>query len=372
VSRLSRGSSENGREELLGELVGEVRRLKGLGASLFRAVAGRAGMNATDVQVVDILATTGPTTAGRIAELTGLTTGATAQMLGRLERDGILRRERDPEDGRRVLVRLAPGGDRAEEIGASFDSAGRAWEEMASGYDEGQLALILGFLKRANSVYEEEIYRLREAPPEGEGRDFSAPLEGVEGGRLVFSSWASRLVLRAGVGMDELYRASFEGPVPEVKVEGGTITFRYPRRLRLFDWSKQGAELALNAAVPWRIELKGGASEVVAELGGLDLSGLEVRGGASSFRVELPEPSGTVPVRIAGGASEIVVRRPPGVAARVRLKGWASQLTFDDQTFGAVGSDVRLQSPGYEDAAGRYDVEVSGSASDLTLTTMPG
>jgi hypothetical protein len=72
------------------------------------------------------------------------------------------------------------------------------------------------------------------------------------------------------------------------------------------------------------------------------------------------------------GASEIVVLRPPGVAARVRLKGWASQLTFDDQTFGAVGSDVRLQSPGYEDATGRYDVEVSGSASDLTLTTSPG
>jgi DNA-binding MarR family transcriptional regulator len=366
---LSRGSSGNGREELLSELVGEVRRLNGLGASLLRAVAGRVGINATDVQVVDILATAGPTTAGRIAELTGLTTGATAQMLGRLERDGILRRERDPDDGRRVLVRLAPGGDRAGKIDASFDFVGRAWEEMASRYDDGELAFILEFLKRANSVYEEEIYRLRETPPEGEGRNFSAPLEGVESGRLIFSSGSSRLVLRVGSAMDELYRARFEGTVPEVKAEGGTVTFRYPRRLRLFDRSKQGAEVALSAAVPWQIELKGGASEVVAELGGLDLSGLEVRGGASSVRVELPEPSGTVPVRIAGGASEIVVRRPPGVAARVRLKGWASQLTFDDQTFGAIGSDVKLQSPGYEDAAVRYDVEISGSASDVTLTT---
>ena len=125
----------------------------------------------------------------------------------------------------------------------------------------------------------------------------------------------------------------------------------------------------MSAAIPWRIEIRGGASEVVAELGGLDLSGLEVRGGASLFRVELPEPSGTVPVRISGGASEIIVRRPAGVAARVRLKGWASQLTFDDQSFGGVGNDVRLQSPGYEDAPRRYDVEVSGSASDITLTT---
>jgi DNA-binding HxlR family transcriptional regulator len=361
---------ENGREELLGELVGEVRRLNGLGASFFRAVAGRVGINATDVQVLDILGSVGPMTAGRIAELTGLTTGATAQMLGRLERDGLVRRERDPDDGRRVLVRLESGGDASGEIGASFDSVGRAWEEVVSRYDEGQLALVLGFLRRANSAYEEEIYRLREAPPEGEGRDFSAPLEGVASGRLVFSSGASRLVVRAGVGMDELYRASFEGPVPEMKSEGGTVTFRYPRRLRLFQRSKQGAEVALNAAVPWRIELRGGATEVVAELGGLDLSRLEVRGGASSFKVDLPDPSGTVPVRISGGASEIVVRRPAGVAARIRLKGWASQLTFDDQTYGAVGSDLRLQSPGYEDAAGRYDVEVSGSASDFTLTTL--
>ena len=114
------------------------------------------------------------------------------------------------------------------------------------------------------------------------------------------------------------------------------------------------------------------ASEVIAELGDLDLLGLEVKGGASTFRVELPEPSVAVPVRISGGASEIVVRRPPGVAARVRLKGWASHLTFDDQTFGGVGNDARLQSPGYEDAVGRYDVEVSGSASDVTLTTTSG
>ena len=53
----------------------------------------------------------------------------------------------------------------------------------------------------------------------------------------------------------------------------------------------------------------------------------------------------------------------------MRLKGWASQLTFDEQTFDALGSDVRLESPGYADAARRYDVEVAGSASDITVTS---
>ena len=64
------------------------------------------------------------------------------------------------------------------------------------------------------------------------------------------------------------------------------------------------------------------------------------------FRVELPEPSGEVPADLRRGIGD---HRPalPGVA-RVHLKGWASQLTFDDRTYGGVGNDLRLQSPGYE------------------------
>src|SRR3954449_9306657 len=119
----------------MGELVGEIRRLNGLGTSLYRAVAGRAGMNATDLQVVDLLGTVGPMTAGQLAELTGLTTGATAQMLGRLEKDGIVRRERDPDDGRRVLVWLAPDWDKTGQIGPAFDGAGNVLETLAARYN---------------------------------------------------------------------------------------------------------------------------------------------------------------------------------------------------------------------------------------------
>jgi len=376
VGTMSRGASSKGpadaavdrREELLGGLVREVRQFNGLGASFFRAVAGRVGMNATDLQVVDILDVTGPATAGRLAEVTGLTTGAIAQMLNRLEEAGVVRRERDPADGRRVVVRLVPDGDAVRKIGPLFDAVGGAWEEMAAPYDDGQLALLLGFVRRANAVSREELYRLREAPAAGRGDVFSAPLGDVGSGRLVFPSGISRLALRADAAMTELYRARFEGPRPEVQVEGGAVTVRYPRRLWLLGWRQRAAEVALSAAVPWRIEIRGGAAEVTAELGGLDLAGLEIEGGLWKLRLDLPAPSGAVPVRITGGAAEVTVRRPTGVAARLRLKGWAAHLTFDDQTFDAVGSDVRLQSPGYEEATRRYDIEVSGSASDVTLT----
>jgi len=356
------------RERLLRELEQESRRSTLDGLHFFQAVAERSGMNLTDLQCLAILTSAGPVTAGQLAETMGLTTGAVTGVINRLERAGYVLREKDPADGRRVVVR--PIGENLERVGAGFfGSQEEALDALTSGYEERDLALLLDFVRRANAITRDEIFRIRAASEGREGDAFSAPLGSVRSGRLVFANGASRLTLRAGSGMDELYRSSFEGPPPRVEVEDGTVTFRRPRRFALFDPRRHSEEIKLSTAVPWRIEVRGGASEVNAHLDGLDLSGLEIRGGASTFRVELPEPSGEVPVRISGGASEIIVRRPPGVAARVRLKGWASQLIFDDRTYSGVGNDVRLQSPGYEDAAGRYNVEINGSASDITLTT---
>jgi DNA-binding MarR family transcriptional regulator len=364
---LSRGSQKKN-TEVLGELAREFRQFNGLGASFFRAAAARIGMTVTDMQVIDILDSTGPSTAGQLADLTGLTTGAITGMLNRLEEAGLVRRERDLNDGRRVIVRLAPGKDEMHEIGPIFDSVGKAWDEMASHYDDEQIAFLIEFLKRSNAMSRKEIVRLREAP-EGEGGIFSAPLGDLERGRLVFSTGITRLSLRADNAIASLYQARFEGPVPDVKVKEGVITIRYPRLLGVVDWRQRAAEVTLSVAIPWQIVVQGGASEITAELGGLDLAGLEVKGGLSSIRLELPTPASVVPIRISGGAAKVTVRRPVGVAARIHLKGWASEFIFDDQTFSNVGNDVRLQSSGFDPTAPCYDIEVAGSASSVTITS---
>jgi hypothetical protein len=126
--------------------------------------------------------------------------------------------------------------------------------------------------------------------------------------------------------------------------------------------------VTLNAAIPWEIAIQGGASEITAELGRLDLASLVVKGGMSTIRVDLPVPSGVVPIRVNGGASEITVRRPAGVPAKVHLKGWASELVFDEQTFSNLGNDVRLHSPGYKGTTPGYDIEVASSVSTVTIT----
>lgn len=349
-------------------LTKELRQFTGLAAALFRTAATRAGMTVTDMQVIDLLESGGPATAGQLADLTGLTTGAITGMLNRLEEAGLVRRERDPNDGRRVIVRLERGKDEMGKIGTVFEVLGKSWGELVAGYDEEQAALLLEFLRRSNMQARREIIRLQEAVEE-EGKVFSAPLGGLESGRLVVSSGLTQLNLRAGKGMGQLYQASFEGPQPNVKVKEGTVTIRYPRGVLVsLGMEKRIAVVTLNNAIPWQIDIQGGAAVVTAELGHLKLSGLEVKGGMSAFNLELPVPRGVVPVRISGGASEIHVRRPAGVATRAHLKGWVSSFIFDDQMLSEMGNNAWLQSKGFNRHEPYYDIEVASSASSVVIT----
>lgn len=198
-------------------------------------------------------------------------------------------------------------------------------------------------------------------------RDYTAPLGSITHGRLQFVRGAANVTLSVDSSMEDLYGARFDGPLPEVHAQDGAVTIRYPRTFHPFDWRKRAAEVTLNGSIPWQIEFRGGLSRLDADLSELRLGSFEVIGGASGVAVTLPRPSGTVWVRVSGGASDVTIHRPAGVAARVRVGRGASKLTFDDQHFGAIGGETRLQRPDYDGATDRYNVEVTGGASRLTV-----
>jgi hypothetical protein len=57
--------------------------------------------------------------------------------------------------------------------------------------------------------------------------ELAAPLGSVDSGRLVFARGAAHLTIGVDGSMEDLYRARFEGKVPNVRVDGGTVTVKY-------------------------------------------------------------------------------------------------------------------------------------------------
>lgn len=194
--------------------------------------------------------------------------------------------------------------------------------------------------------------------------ELAAPLGAVDAGRLVFTRGVSNLTIGVDPSMDDLYRARFDGKVPEIEVVGRTVTLRYRP-----SFHHTHGEITLNGRVPWDIETRWGMSHVVADLEDLELRGLVISGGSSHVEMWLPRPKRAVGLRIGGGAHDVKVVRPAGVPVRVRIGGGASKLAIDDFVLGSAGGKTDWRSPDYDEAEPRYDIEIGAGASQVTVGT---
>ena len=127
-----------------------------------QAAADRIGINATDLNCLNILSFSGHMTAGELARATGLTTASITGVADRLEEAGFVRRERDASDRRRVVIRLVL--DRAlSDIAPVFLTMIRALEQTAARYTDDELRLIVQFYGRIEQVFRDHLALLREA-----------------------------------------------------------------------------------------------------------------------------------------------------------------------------------------------------------------
>lgn len=113
------------------------------------------GLNATDVRCVDLLDQHGTMTAGALADLAGISSGAVTFLLDRLERAGFVSRVRDLEDRRRVLVELVPlARTQIFELHRGVRDALRA---AAQRYSVSELERVISFLGEGTRAYEAEL-----------------------------------------------------------------------------------------------------------------------------------------------------------------------------------------------------------------------
>jgi DNA-binding MarR family transcriptional regulator len=354
----------------------ETRRLGDATAAFTQGVAEGAGLAPIDVQCLAFLAEAGASPSGRLAELTGLSAGATTRMVDRLAQAGYVRRLADPVDRRHVLVELVP--ERAGAVAERVAAMARRIDEASADTSDERLREVTTFLIRAVEVVEAETDRLRQhaAGPATEGSAFAAPVGGITVGRLVFVSAVPVMTIRGDRTLTDLYRASFRGPIPRVRVRAGVVTVRYARfawfdwRARIGDqmidtsvhWRNDRGELVLTAAVPWAIELRGGGSRIQADLRELDLRSFELSGGASHIELRLGQPEGIVPVRLAGSFNKVTIHRPADVPVRLRVSGATSRVDVDGQHIGGSGGNLTLGSLGAGASGDGYDIELGGGA----------
>lgn len=335
---------------------------------LRQAAADRLGLGITDLDALLLLDEAGPLTAGRIAEALAITTGAVTGLVDRLERAGWVQRTRHETDRRQVFVELSPA--RRDAVDAHRALRERLLVEALAIADDAALAASVGLIEaaaeRLNAGAAEIAQSVRPEAAAGASDDVArAPIGTAERGHLRFLSGAPRLDLR-GARVRDLYRADFEGQPPQVRVEpDGTVTFQY----KGFSWlgARAGMRLTLTTAVPWSIEIRGGVSQLAADLRELVITSIDITGGASSCEIRLPRPRGAANLRVTGGANHVVVRRPRGVAAKAVVRGGANSLAFDDQRLGSFGTTARFATPGWDRAADRWTIELTGGASDLSV-----
>lgn len=138
---------------LFHELVFEVRRSQAATARFDRAVANAVGLNLTDMSCLDHLSQEGPLTAGQLAERTGLSSGAMTTAIDRLELAGYVRRLRDENDRRRVVVELT---DEAAQLDAFYTEHERLSRQLYEEYTAEEMRILLGFIRRGREFNERQ------------------------------------------------------------------------------------------------------------------------------------------------------------------------------------------------------------------------
>jgi len=149
------------RQELIAALGMAGRELSAHTVMFHTAVAERLQLGLTDHKAFDFILRHGPVSAGQLAAITGLTTGAVTGVIDRLEQTGYVERVRDGTDRRKVLVRSSLTAARERKCCELFDSLGSGVARVAGTYSDRELEVILDFMRRSVALLHQETVKLQ-------------------------------------------------------------------------------------------------------------------------------------------------------------------------------------------------------------------
>jgi DNA-binding MarR family transcriptional regulator len=163
---ITRYGAQVAKQRARGELMQAIRsgfqQTSGQSVLLSQIIADKVGLSPSDLECLGFLEDGGAMTAGRLGELTGLTSGAVTRMIDRLERARYVRRRSDPDDRRKVLVELVSG--RAKEFERFYGPMARGATDYLARYSDAELALIAGLLEDMVAFGRTQTQRIQALP----------------------------------------------------------------------------------------------------------------------------------------------------------------------------------------------------------------
>jgi DNA-binding MarR family transcriptional regulator len=147
------------RKEIVIDLIWTGKKMSNASMLFRRTMADRLGLCDTDIGCIDRLLEVGSVTAGQLAEITGLTTGAVTSVINRLEGAGFVKREGDVKDRRKIIIKPVMGA--FAKVASFHRSLEKETDKLLSGYTDKDLEFIIRHNNRMSALFEKEIAKMR-------------------------------------------------------------------------------------------------------------------------------------------------------------------------------------------------------------------
>ena len=148
-------------EEIIQSIIDKFREMSIETIMFHQAVADVLGLHITDHKCLDLIHRFGAMPAGRLGELTGLTTGAVTGIIDRLEEAGYARRTNDPKDRRRTIVEPIRNKKLEGKMEMIFMPLHERMNKVLSSYVDNELVFLLEVITKIIEQTSEESKKLR-------------------------------------------------------------------------------------------------------------------------------------------------------------------------------------------------------------------
>lgn len=118
---------------------------------MHEAIARKAGLSGTDHKYLGLIIKNEEMTAGDIAEMTGLTTGAVTGLIDRLEKVKLVKRKADKNDRRKVLI--VPNTQKSMELlEPIFEDLQKRTQQLVSSFSKEEMSVIERYFQSATDI----------------------------------------------------------------------------------------------------------------------------------------------------------------------------------------------------------------------------